>query len=166
MKKSILTLLSIMFLPSLAFSQERVDQVQTRFGLADGQSGTLIFAGKPTKPSISANNSMMIKNITQTKDADYLLLISLGGTACPASYSIVKVTKFNAIPTAFFGNCDDREKVKVINGKSIIISLPTFQSKYSKEAATTIIYDILTGTLKKDGKQFNVNCKNNACEGF
>lgn len=164
MNKCILTLLSIMFFPSLAFSQERVDRVQTRFGLADGQSGTLIFAKKPTKPSISANSSMMIKNITQTKDADYLLLTSLGGTACPASYSIVKVTKFNAIPTAFFGNCDDREKVKVIDGKSIIVLLPVFQSKYTKTAATTIVYDIPTGTLKKDGKPLKATCKNNVCD--
>jgi len=157
-------LLSILLFPSLAYADG--NSIQTRFGLADGTTGTLVVARKPTKPAASSNGSMLIDKITQTKDADYILLTSIGGTACPASFSIVKITKSFVTPTAFFGNCDDRQSIKVIPGKSIIVSLPKFQSQYKTSAATTITYDIPTGKLKENGKPLKTTCENDTCEGF
>ncbi|MFT8922885.1 hypothetical protein [Acetobacter sp.] len=166
MKKIIAICLSTLLAPSLACAGEDPHQAQTRFGLADGTTGTLVVARRPIKPSASANSFMFVEKIAQTQDADYLLLTSGGGSACPASFSIAKVTQSGTTPTAFFGNCDDRQSVKVIQGKSIVISLPAFESRYSKAAPITVVYDIPTGTLKKNGKPLSATCKNDACEGF
>lgn len=146
-------------------------QIQTRFGLAYiNKDHSLVIKNIPVKPSATGNNFLLVDKIAQTKDADYLLLSDGGGSGCPASYSIVKVTKFKATPTAFFGNCIDlvHDTLKVIPDKSIIASFPehTMISTGVKLLATTIVYDIQTGTLKENGKPLDSSCKNNACEGY
>lgn len=169
MKKSILALLSILLFPSLTYAKEDQQRVQTRLGLARVTNcTTLLIANEPTNPPIIASEFMSIQKITQTKDADYLLVGTFAGAGSAGliSYSIVKVTKSNAIPTAFFGNGTDAPTVKTINKTKIVISFAPFENQYIKEkTGSTVIYDIPTGTLKVNGKPFNATCQNNICQG-
>ncbi|EUK17978.1 hypothetical protein [Commensalibacter papalotli (ex Servin-Garciduenas et al. 2014)] len=104
MNKFILVCLLLLFIPiiSLTYAEDNHHQIQTRFGLAYiNKDHSLVIDKIPVKPSVSGNFFLLVDKVTQTKGADYLILTSGGGSRCPASYSIVKVTKFRAIPTDF-----------------------------------------------------------------
>jgi hypothetical protein len=141
-----------------------IHKAQTRFGLVDGPDNILKINGRLTTPEIDGNNSLFVEKITRTEDADYLLLTNGGGTACPALFSIVKVTASSATPVSFFGNCADEPKRTVAPGKSITLSFPAFRPlKFKGAPATTYVYDIPTGHLTRDGKSVSTAC-NGKCQ--
>lgn len=156
------------FIPSLALADGTGDahKVKTRFGVADSTTHELTLNGKPVHPRAIGNGFLLVDKVAKTGDADYLLLTSDGGAACPASFSVVKVTASGATPTAFFGNCEDRHKVEVVEGKSIIVSFPEFRNQYVHVAGTTIVYDMPTGKLTENGRPTASSCQKGICEGL
>lgn len=137
----------------------------TRFGIADTSGGNLVVNGTPSSPQIHGNNALWIEKLTESGDADYLLLTDIGGAGCPALYSIAKVTASSTTPVAVFGNCSEPDGKKVIRGEKINIHFPTWQWRdFKPSKPTTFIYDIPTGTMTKDGKPLNTACKNNDCQ--
>ena len=135
-------------------------RAQTRFGLADGSDNVLKVNGHLTTPEIDGNNGMFVEKITETADADYLLVTGIGSAICPALFSIVKVTDASAIPMPYFGNCDEGPKRTIVPNKSITLVFPAYRPLRYKGAPTaTYVYDIPTGALKKDGKSIPTNCK-------
>ncbi|GBD57990.1 hypothetical protein [Gluconobacter wancherniae] len=148
------------FLSGGAALADDIHMAQTRFGLADGSDNVLKVNGHLTTPEIDGNSGMFVEKITQTADADYLLLTDVGGTACPALFSIVKVTGTSATPMAWFGNCDDEPQRAIVPGKSVTLTFPAFRPlRFKGTPAVTYVYDIPTGVLKRDGKAVPTACK-------
>lgn len=165
MKISALTLVSALltalpvFYGGVAMADD-IHMAQTRFGLADGSANVLKVNGHLTTPEVDGNSGMFVEKITETADADYLLLTNVGGTACPALYSIVKVTGSTAMPMAWFGNCSDEPKRTIVPGKSVTLAFPGFSPlRFKGTSPETYVYDISTGVLKKDGKPVPTACK-------
>ncbi len=142
-----------------------IHMAQTRFGLADGSSNVLKINGRLTTPEIDGNSGMFVEKITEAGDADYLLVTNIGGTACPALFSIVKVAKASATPIAYFGNCNDEPKRMVVPGKSITLAFPAYRPlRFKGTPATTYVYTLATNELKQDGKPVPTACKGGTCE--
>lgn len=143
-----------------AATADDIHMAQTRFGLADGSANVLKVNGHLTTPEIDGNGGMFVEKITETADTDYLLLTDVGGSACPALYSIVKVTGTTATPMAWFGNCDDEPKRTIVPGKSVTLAFPAYRPlRFKGTSAATYVYDISTGVLKKDGNAVPTACK-------
>ncbi|KXV02182.1 hypothetical protein AD929_03510 [Gluconobacter potus] len=165
MKISGFTLASVLLTAVPGFSggaamADDIHMAQTRFGLADGSANVLKVNGHLSTPEIDGNSGMFVEKITETADADYLLLTDVGGSACPALYSIVKVTGTTATPMAWFGNCEDEPKRTIVPGKNVMLAFPAYRPLRSKgTSAETYVYDISTGVLKKDGKVVPTACK-------
>ncbi|MBS1018116.1 hypothetical protein JK205_04080 [Gluconobacter cerinus] len=153
-------LASVPLISSGAAMADDIHMAQTRFGLADGAANVLKVNGRLTTPEVDGNGGMFVEKITETADADYLLLTDIGGTACPALFSIVKVTGTSVTPMAWFGNCDDEPKRTIVPGKSVTLAFPAYRPlRFKGTSAATYVYDISTGVLKKDGKAVPTACK-------
>lgn len=153
-------LASVPLISGGAAMADDIHMAQTRFGLADGSANVLKVNGRLTTPEVDGNSGMFVEKITETADADYLLLTDIGGTACPALFSIVKVTGTSVTPMAWFGNCDDEPKRTIVPGKSVTLAFPAYRPlRFKGTSAATYVYDISTGVLKKDGKAVPTACK-------
>lgn len=162
---SLLTMTSVAMTSALAASPR---EDQTRYGLASGNGplNTLLINGHPTTPKIAGNSTLFVSKIGEVGDTDVLLLTSVGGEACEAQYSIVRVTSSGIEPpTTFFGNCATAKAE--ISGGQVTVKFPKNDWKYSKKPAETEIYDLATGTLKKNGKIIPSACKldDGVCQG-
>lgn len=165
MKKTLLklTITSLIFSVGTAWADD-IHKANTRFGLADGSGLVLEVNGHPAVPKVDGGD-LFVEKLTETDNADYLLLTEGGGTACPALYSIAKVTAYGTHPIAFFGNCSDEPKRTIVPGKSITLMFPSYRHMGSKGTPeATYVYDIPTGSLKQDGKVINTTCKNGVCQ--
>lgn len=164
MKKALLklTITCLTFSVGTAWADD-VHKANTRFGLADGSGSVLEVNRHPAVPKVEGGD-LFVEKITETEKADYLLLTEVGGSACPALYSIAKVTAHSAEPIAFFGNCSDEPKKTVIQGKSITFTFPSYRPlRFKASPEATYVYDIPTGHLTKDGKPISTECKSGVC---
>lgn len=165
MKKALLklTISSLSFFFGTAWADD-IHKANTRFGIADGSGSVLEVNGHPAVPKVDGGG-LFVEKITETDNADYLLLTEVGGSACPALYSIAKVTAHGAEPIAFFGNCSDEPKRTVIPGKSITLTFPGYRPlRFKAFPEANYVYDILTGRITKDGKSILTECKNGFCQ--
>jgi hypothetical protein len=86
-----------------------------------------------------------------------VLVTDNGGTACPALYYFVTVTKSGAKATRAFGTCSDLIKVKR-TGDSISVSMPgyrgPFESKRSQNRAAreNHVFIYHAGVVTENGK--------------
>ncbi|MCE2578747.1 hypothetical protein NO263_09125 [Gluconacetobacter entanii] len=139
----------------------------TRFGDADTSSGMLSIAGQQTLPRAAGNGSLFVEKIGQVGDTDFLLLTSTGNALCPASYSIVRVDSSGiAIPTAFFGNCNDHHEVQIVHGQDIAVIQPEFTSSEADTPRTITVYSNSTRRLAENGTPLRAGCPNNLCDGL
>jgi hypothetical protein len=110
-------------------------EVATRFGsVTVDQDRSLLFRGRKLTPSVDGNNSLGLNNPIQIGDTDVVLVVDNGGTACPAMYYFVTVSKTGAQATKPFGTCSDLASVKQI-GNSIRVIMPGYRGPHEPESA-------------------------------
>jgi len=111
--------------------------IQTRFGaLTVNDDGVLLFKGAPLRPTIDANNSLDLSEPYQIGSSDIVLVTDNGGTACPALYYFVTVTKSGAKSSPSFGSCSDLIKIKRM-GDSVSVSMPGYAGPSESNRAQT-----------------------------
>ena len=130
----------------------------TRFGdLTVSDAGMLLFKGKPFDPALEANNSLGLSKPYQIGAADVVLVVDNGGTACPALYYFVTVTKAGAKATPPFGTCSDLIKIKR-TGESISVSMPGYRGPMestraqNRAARENHIFIYRAGVVTENGK--------------
>ena len=134
MRKYILGITMLLLAGASALAQE-TNTITTRFGaLTINDEGALLFKGTPVQLTIEANNSLDLSEPYQTGASDAVLVTDIGGTACPALYYFVTVTKSGAKVSPSFGTCSDLIKVKR-NGNSISISMPGYAGPFESKRA-------------------------------
>jgi hypothetical protein len=133
MRKYIFGITLLLLAGPSALAQES-NSITTRFGALTVNAGVLLFKGTPVQPTIEANNSLDLSEPYQMGASDAVLVTDIGGTACPALYYFVTVTKSGAKVTPSFGTCSDLIKVKR-NGDSISISMPAYQGPFESKRA-------------------------------
>ena len=110
-------------------------EVSTRFGmLTVDPDRSLLFKGRKLNPSIDGNNSLGLNNPIQIGDTDVVLVVDNGGTACPAMYYFVTLSRTGARATKPFGTCSDLTSVKQI-GDSIRVTMPGYRGPHEPESA-------------------------------
>ena len=136
MSKYILGIALLLFAGAGVQAQE-TSTIQTRFGaLTVNDAGVLLFKGAPLQPTIEANNSLDLSEPYQIGSSDIVLVTDNGGTACPALYYFVTVTKSGAKATPGFGSCSDLIKIKRM-GDSISVSMPGYAGPSEPKRAQT-----------------------------
>src|SRR2546421_8583595 len=134
MRKYIFGITLLLLAGTGALAQE-TDSITTRFGaLKVSDAGVLLFKDSPVQPTIEANNSLDLSEPYQVGASDVVLVTDNGGTACPALYYFVTVTKSGAKVTPPFGTCSDLIKIKR-NGDSISVSMPGYRGPTESKRA-------------------------------
>ena len=134
MRKFIFIITLLLFVSAGALAQETTT-INTRFGvLTVSDAGVLLFKGTAVQPKIEANNSLDLSEPYQIGASDVVLVTDNGGTACPALYYFVTVTKSGAKVSPAFGSCSDLITVKR-NGESISVSMPGYQGPSESKRA-------------------------------
>jgi len=134
MRKYIFSITLLLLAGASALAQE-TNTITTRFGaLTVSDAGVLLFKGTPVQPTIEANNSLDLSQPYQIGVSDVVLVTDSGGTACPALYYFVTVTKSGAQVTPSFGTCSDLIKIKRTD-ESISVSMPGYQGPSESKRA-------------------------------
>jgi hypothetical protein len=93
--------ITLLLLACGSASAQETNTTTTRFGvLTVSDAGVLLFKGIPVQPRIEAENSLDLSEPYQTGASDVVLVTYNGGTACPALYYFVTVTKSGAKATS------------------------------------------------------------------
>jgi hypothetical protein len=111
-------------------------QARTRFGTLEMDHGKLVFKGQPLEPPIEMNSGMDLGEPFAIGATDVVLVTNYGGTACPAEYYFVTVSKSGAKGTAAFGTCNDDATVKR-TGDSILVTMHGYRGPFEPEAERT-----------------------------
>lgn len=129
--------IALLLLASAGAQAQETTTIQTRFGaLTVNDAGVLLFKGAPLQPTIEANNSLDLSVPYQVGSSDIVLVTDNGGTACPALYYFVAVTKAGAKATPSFGSCSDLVQIKRM-GDSISVSMPGYAGPSEPKRAQT-----------------------------
>ena len=134
MRKNVLGITLLLLAGTSALAQE-TNTVSTRFGaLTVSDEGVLLFKSFAVQPKIEANNSLDLSKPYSIGSADVVLVTDNGGTACPASYYFVTITRAGAKVSPSFGTCSDLIKIKR-TGDSISVSMPGYQGPFESKRA-------------------------------
>jgi hypothetical protein len=149
---------TLLLLGSISALAQETKDVTTRFGaLTVNEGGVLLFKGSPVQPTVEADNSLDLSEPYQVGASDVVLVTDNGGTACPAIYYFVTVTKSGAKVTPSFGTCSDLITVKRV-GDSISVSMPVHQgpgmsrTARSRTARGRHVYIYRAGVVTENGK--------------
>jgi hypothetical protein len=149
---------TLLLLAGISTSAQETNSVTTRFGaLTVSDAGVLLFKGSPVQPTIEANDSLDLGEPFQIGASDVVLVTDNGGTACPAIYYFVTVTKSGTKVTPSFGTCSDLIKVKRV-GDSVSVSMPGYQGPFeskmaqSRAARERHVYLYHAGEVIENGK--------------
>jgi hypothetical protein len=133
-------------------------KAQTRFGmLSIDDNNVLQYQGHPLAPSIEGNNSLDIIRTFQLASQELVLVQDNGGTACPALFHLVTVSKNGATATKAFGTCSDTVKTAQ-SGGSVTVTMPGFagpaepEAEQRKAGSQQHIFQLRGGVLAMDGK--------------
>ena len=102
--------------------------------LAVDSDRSLTFRGRKLRPSIDGNNSLGLNNPIRIGNTDVVVVVDNGGTACPAMYYFVTVSKAGARASKSFGTCSDLANVEQV-GNSVRVSMPGFLGSHQPESA-------------------------------
>jgi hypothetical protein len=133
MRRILLGTAALMIVSS-AFAQNSGEaESQTRFGTLEIDQGMLVFKGQRLEPPIRVNSGMDLGEPFHIGATDVVLVTNYGGTACPAEYYFVTVSKSGARGTAAFGTCSDDATVKR-SGDSILVTMHGYRGPFEPEA--------------------------------
>ena len=158
MRKYIIGVALLIIACTSALAQDTKD-ITTRFGvLTVNDERELLFKGHPLDPPIQGNNSLDLSEIYPIGTTDVVLATDNGGTACPAIYHFVTISKSGAKATRGFGTCSELATVKR-TGDSISVSMPgfagPFESKRKQRTAgrETHVFIFRAGVVTENGKR-------------
>jgi hypothetical protein len=136
MLKLVIGLAAFFFVGPGAFVQaQESTEVNTRFGvLSVNDDKMLLFKGQPLSPPIEGNNSLDLGTVILVGATDVVLVTNNGGTACPALFYFVTITRSGAKGTRPFGTCSEFADVKR-RGDSISVTMPGFLGPFEPRAA-------------------------------
>lgn len=102
------------------------EDLQTRYGiLTIDDSNLLFFQGRPVSPRVEGNSFLSFEKRFEFPNYDLVLVQDTGGTACPAEYYVIKVSKLGATPSRSFGTCSDLIQVSR-TAQGVTVSMPGF----------------------------------------
>ena len=136
--------------PTATLPAESERLANTRFGTVRVAAGQLDLAGKV----IPLDGDLGISQKFEMADRDVLLIESLHGSGCPATYYFVSVSAAGASATPSFGTCSDEAKVSR-EGEQVIVSLAGFagpsepQAVREQAAARSHRFVFQAGTVKE-----------------
>jgi hypothetical protein len=133
----LVTTLAVVFTAGVcAFAQTQQSQdVATRFGVLSVNSDKmLMFKGQPLSPPIEGNNSLDLGTVMSIGAADVVFVTDNGGTACPALFYFVTLTRTGAKATPAFGTCSEFATVKR-KGDSISVTMSGFLGPFEPRSA-------------------------------
>jgi hypothetical protein len=150
--------ITLLLLAGASVTAQETNTSSTRFGaLTVSDAGVLLFKGTPVQPKLEANNSLDLSETYQVGVADVVLVTDNGGTACPATYYFVTLTKTGAKVSHAFGTCSDLIQVKR-SGNSISVSMPGFLGPFesrraqNRAAKETHVFIYRAGVVTENGK--------------
>jgi hypothetical protein len=131
-------------------------KVATRYGeLTIGENMTLLFRGRPLRPTIHGNSGIDLGAPFHIRDTDVVLVSITGGTACPYLYYFVTARKDGAVGTPSFGTCNSSLGIKR-TGDSISMSMHGYRGPFEPEAERkkalheTHVFVYQDGVISKD----------------
>jgi|ERR1700728_52692 len=126
---------ALLIVASSALAQNsQLLETKTRFGtLTLDDQNELTFNARPLEPPIKVNSSMDLGTPFHIGPADVVLVIDYGGTACPAQYYFVTISKLGAKGTASFGTCNDDRTVQR-SGDSILVTMHGYRGPFEPDA--------------------------------
>lgn len=128
---------TVLIIMSSALAQNSQElESRTRFGTLEMDHGKLVFKGQPLEPPIRMNAGMDLSEPFHIGATDVVLVTNYGGTACPAEYYFVTVSKFGAKGTAAFGTCNDDATTRR-SGDSILVTMHGFRGPFEPAAERT-----------------------------
>ena len=121
--------------PGTLVQAQESQEVSTRFGvLSVNDDKMLLFKGQPLRPAIEGNNRLDLGAPMSIGTTDVVLITNTGGTACPAQFYFVSLSRSGAKATPAFGTCSDLSSVKR-RGNSILVTMPGFRGPFESESA-------------------------------
>jgi len=140
------------FASFLLTSIAHAETQKTRFGnLVADEFEPLKFQGLTVRTIVDPNNFLTFEGIYQFPGYDLVLVQNVGGSACPALFHIVKVTKRTALATREFGTCTDLIEVKRA-GNSLLVTMRGFVGPFANKAQIAAAYKEKVGYLYSGGK--------------
>lgn len=122
--------ITITFFAIFAYSFAFCKDIPTRFGpLKINEQYILLYKNRPLSPTIRGNSSLNIVNTYQVGNSDVVLIQDNGGTACPASFIFLSVTRNGVNATERFGTCSYLIESKQVK-ESIFVKMPGFMGPY------------------------------------
>ena len=110
--------------------------VKTRFGTLaiNPNNPRLLFNGKPVLPGVEGNNSLSIVASYELGNADVVLVQNTGGSACPAMYTFVTLSKTSLRATPEFGTCSDIIRITSDLKGSVTVVMVGFSGPFGAAA--------------------------------
>jgi hypothetical protein len=100
--------------------------LRTRYGdLLIDEDNLLIFRDRPVEPRLQGNNFLSFLSVFEFPGYDLVLVQDTGGSACPASFSVVRVDARGAAASRSFGTCSDLINVRRTAG-GLAVTMPGF----------------------------------------
>jgi hypothetical protein len=129
MKKPLLAAALLLSFATAAFAQN----IATRFGaLTINKDQVLLFRGQPVQPRVEGNDSLSLLRKFRIGTKDVVLVQDNGGTACPALYHFVTVSKNGARASKAFGTCTDLIKV-ARRGDAVVVDMPGYHAPFATQ---------------------------------
>jgi hypothetical protein len=132
--------------------------VSTRFGvLSVRKDRILVFKGRPLRPSVRGNNSLVLGSSYRIGATDVILVTDNGGTACPFQYYLVTLSNSGAKATPAFGTCAELMTIQR-TGSALSIHMPGYRGPFEPErdrlkaARERHVFVFRHGAIVQDGK--------------
>ncbi|MBV1835169.1 hypothetical protein [Novacetimonas pomaceti] len=139
---------------------QQARQVQTRFGTVAIRNDRITWRGHVVHPTLSGNSGLMLAQVLPMGDSDIVLVQSIGGSLCPATYAVMQVSGKKERHTNFFGTCSDTPHASV-RGDTLTIRMPSVHN-----GGTQHTYTYHAGLVSKDGVLLNSQCSKGTCENY
>ena len=156
MRRILLGTTALMVMSSAPAQNSQELESRTRFGTLEIDRGMLVFKGQPLQPPIQLNSGMDLGEPFHIGATDVVLVTNYGGTACPAQYYFVAVSKSGAKGTAAFGTCNDDATIRR-SGDSTLVTMHGYRGPFepaaekAKAARETHVFVFRDGAVTERG---------------
>jgi hypothetical protein len=119
----------------LASGVAEASDLQTRYGILKiDDTNLLFFQGVPVKPRVEGNSFLSFEGKFEFPNYDLVLVQDTGGTACPAQYYVIRVSRGGAVPSKSFGTCSDLIHVTRMK-EGLLVNMPGFMGPFEGRRA-------------------------------
>ncbi len=153
------TLALVAGISTMAQAQQTQAQ-QTRFGPVAISKDRITWRGHAVHPVLTGNSGLMLSPPIAMGDSDIVVVQSIGGSLCPATFAVLQVSRKKEQHTNFFGTCSDIVHTKVV-GDTLQLRMP---SMHTNGVQRTYTYH--DGLVSKEGVLLNSPCTKGICENY